>query len=107
MRTDPAAFKEWVATQMRTKDTEGKTLLRNKKKPEWKNFKVPDIGYYRKLVQQMVDDYKHHCPVCLHPDLVFLAESGVWQASKDKMKPGLPYGLNEQVLRFCCTCCNK
>jgi len=47
------------------------------------------------------------CPVCCHQGLVFLADSGVWQASKDRMRPGLPYAHEQQIVRWCCTCCNN
>jgi len=92
---------------MRSKDAEAKELPINKKKPEWKKFEVPDKKHYIAIVNQMDHDYVGCCPVCLHHDLVFLSNSGVWQASKDKTKPGLPYGHKEQVVRWCCTCCNN
>ena len=91
---------------MRSKDQEKKKKL--KKGSVYKNFNVPDQEYYTNLEQVMYQGYLKDpkCQVCLHPNLVFLADSGVWQASKDKLKPGLPYGHPEQQLRYICGCCN-
>jgi hypothetical protein len=40
-------------------------------------------------------------------NLVFLSDSGIWQASKDKMKSGLPYGHENQIVGWSCTCSNN
>ena len=91
---------------MQSKDQEKKALL--KKDSAYKNFVIPDIKCYMSLEQKMYQDYLEDpkCKVCLHVDLTFLADSGIWQASKDKMKPGLPYAHPEQQLRYICGCCN-
>ena len=76
-------------------------------KPVFKNFVVPELSAYKELVKGMDAAYSGGCPVCHHQGLTFLSESGIWQASKDKMKPGYPYGHADQIVRWCCTCCNK
>jgi hypothetical protein len=73
----------------------------------WRDFIVPPREYYNAIVEQMDENYEGKCPCCLKPDLIFLSDSGIWQASKDRMKNGLPYGHQDQVVRWCCTCCNK
>ena len=76
----------------------------------WRNFIVPDLAFYESVITQMDADYLANgskCPCCGHPVLEFLENSGVWQASKDRMKHGLAYGDKYQVNRWCCTCCNK
>ena len=76
-------------------------------KPVFKNFSVPDISHYKEQVKAMDVSYRGCCPVCYHEGLTFLSDSGIWQTSKDKMRPGFPYGHGDQIVRWCCTCCNK
>jgi hypothetical protein len=88
----------------------GDMVLKKKKSSTsaiWLNFVVPPLGYYKEIIQQMDNDYDGKCPCCLKPELIFLSDSGIWQASKDRMKSGLPYGHTDQIVRWCCTCCNK
>jgi hypothetical protein len=92
---------------MRMKDFQGKEKDCNQRNAVWTSFVVPEIEHYRAIVADMDKEYAGLCPCCRHPDLVFLADSGIWQASKDKMKPGLPYAHERQIVRWCCTCCNK
>jgi hypothetical protein len=76
----------------------------------WRGFIIPPIRHYQNIIQAMDVAYlkdNGKCPCCLKPNLIFLSNSGIWQASKDRMKRGLPYGHKEQTVRWCCTCCNK
>jgi hypothetical protein len=50
----------------------------------WENFIVPSMDHYNEIIQEMDDAYIKdggRCPCCLKPDLVFLSDSGIWQAS--------------------------
>ena len=82
-------------------------MKKESSKPIYRNFSVPEIGFYKDRVKAMNAAYDGFCPVCLHEGLIFGSDSGIWQASKDKMRPGLPYGHPDQIMRWCCTCCNK
>ena len=90
------------------KNSDEKKKGESKKVSAYKKFTVPNLQYYIYLEEEMFNNYLKEpmCAVCLHPDLVFLAEGGIWQASKDKEKPGLPYAHAEQKLRYICGCCN-
>ena len=69
----------------------------------WRKFVVPDLSYYESIITQMDADYLSNgskCPCCLRSsNSRILGNSGIWQASKDRMKHGLAYGDKYQVNR--------
>jgi hypothetical protein len=42
----------------------------------WRNFVIPSMEHYQKIIQMMDEEYAEKCPCCLKSDLIFLSDSG-------------------------------
>jgi hypothetical protein len=58
----PAEFKKWFAQNMRDQDIQKKK--NSLTSALWRNFIVPPLEHYQKIIEKMDQEYEEKCP-CL------------------------------------------